>query len=350
MRQSASVVVLRAATVGGFLVLGTQLVISRQISLGQFVAAELVIVTVLLAVEKLMFAMSSVYDLLTSAEKAGHIADLTVDESGGLRLPVLNRGIALELRGVSYRYLNSHANALSALTLKIASGERVGITGDEGSGSTTLLRLFGGLLDDAEGVVLMDGEPLGALDKQAMREQTGQFLATSELFDGTVEENITMGRASIDRNMVLNAIADAGVTRDIESLPQGLTTSLGADAQRLPNRVALKLLFARAVAGNPRLLLIDDLFQNLSSEDRAQLIAVLADPARRWTLAVVSRDPAMLGAMDRVVALKHGRIAEVRSIAKGQSRNESDASRAPDESAPTATAMVSTMPALIEDQ
>jgi len=308
-RQSASVVVLRALTVGGFLVLGTQLVISRQISLGQFVAAELVIVTVLLAVEKLMFAMSSVYDLLTSAEKAGYVADLTIDGNGNLQLPDINQGVAVELRGVTYRYLSSHSNALSAVTLAIASGERLGISGFEGSGSTTLLRLLGGLLDDADGVILMDGVPLGALDKLALREQTGQFLTSSGLFDGTVEENITMGRASIDRSMVLRAIADAGLARDVESLPQGVATVLGADAQRLPNRVVLKLLFARAIAGNPRLLLIDDLFQNLSAEDRAQLTSVLVDPARNWTLAVVSRDAMILSAMDRVITLAHGRIA-----------------------------------------
>ncbi|MEO7996157.1 MAG: ABC transporter ATP-binding protein [Gemmatimonadaceae bacterium] len=323
-RQSASVVVLRALTVGSFLVLGTQLVVSRQISLGQFVAAELVIVTVLLAVEKLMFAMSSVYDLLTSAEKAGHIADLTTDESGVQRLPELDRGISVELRDVTYRYLNSHANALSGMTLSIASGERLGINGVEGSGSTTLLRLFGGLLDDAEGVVLMDAVPLGALDTLALREQTGQFLATSELFDGTVEENITMGRPSINSAMVRQAIADAGLTRDIESLPQGILTPLGADAQRLPNRVALKLLFARAIASNPRLLLIDDLFQNLSAEDRTQLTTVLVDSARRWTLAVVSRDPAMLDAMDRVVTLKHGQIAHDQRVVRTASATESE--------------------------
>ncbi|MEO7363625.1 MAG: ABC transporter ATP-binding protein, partial [Gemmatimonadaceae bacterium] len=344
-RQFGSVVVLRAVTVGSFLVLGTQLVISRQISLGQFVAAELVIVTVLLAVEKLMFAMSSVYDLLTSAEKAGHIADLTIDENGELPLPEFPQGIAAQLRGVTYRYLNSHTNALSGMTLEIASGERLGISGDEGSGSTTLLRLLGGLLDDAEGVILMDGVPLRALDKQALREQTGQFLATAEVFDGTVEENITMGRASISRAMVLQAIADVGLARDIESLPQGLITQLGGDAQRLPNRVALKLLFARAIAGNPRLLLIDDLFQNLSVDDRAQLTAVLVDRTRQWTLAVVSRDPAMLAAMNRVVTLKHGQITQDRRVSKRPSVLETEPS-SPAEPEPRAPSL----PLLAEDE
>ena len=155
----------------------------------------------------------------------------------------------------------------------------------------------------------MDGVPLGALDILALREQTGQFLATSELFDGTVEENITVGRANIDGSMVLRAIADAGLTRDIESLPLGVATVLETDAQRLPNRVILKLLFARALAGNPRLLIIDDHFQNLSAADRAHLTAVLVDPARRWTLAVVSRDASMLNAMDRVITLANGRIS-----------------------------------------
>lgn len=324
-QQSSTVVALRAVTVGSFLALGTQLVISRQITLGQFVAAELVIVTVLLSVEKLMFAMSSVYDLLTAVEKAGHINDLTIDQNGEVQLSDRAEGIAVELREVTYRYINSHANALSALTLKIAAGERVGIRGTEGSGSSTLLRLFGGLLEDAEGVVLMDGMPLGALDKIVLREQTGQFLATSELFDGTVEENISLGRAHIDRATVLRAIDDAALTRDVESLPEGLLTPLGADAQRLPNRVVLKILFARAIAGNPRLLLIDDLFQNLSDEDRSHLTGVLVDPSRRWTLAVVSRDPEMLSAMGRVITLTHGEITDD----TGQPAAPADAARVP---------------------
>ena len=307
-QQASTVVVLRALTVGSFLILGTRLVLGRQITLGQFVAAELVIVTVLLAVEKLMLAVSAVYDLLTSAEKAGHIADFAVDTSGTLVLPAGNEGVTIELRSVTYRYAQSGTNALTDLSFKIDSGERLGINGFEGSGSSTLLRLLGGLLSDPEGVMLIDGTPLAALDIPALRELTGQFLATSELFEGTVEENITVGRSYIDRDMVQRAINEAGLTRDIEALPQGIITPLGLDTQRLPNRVALKLLFARAIVGNPRLLIIDDHFQNLSADDRAQLIDVMVDRRRTWTVAIASRDSAVLNAMDRVLTLANGEI------------------------------------------
>lgn len=307
-QQASTVVVLRALTVGSFLILGTRLVLGRQITLGQFVAAELVIVTVLLAVEKLMLAVSAVYDLLTSAEKAGHIADFAVDTSGTLVLPAGNEGVTIELRSVTYRYAQSGTNALNDLSFKIGSGERLGINGFEGSGSSTLLRLLGGLLSDPEGVMLIDGTPLAALDIPALRELTGQFLATSELFEGTVEENITVGRSYIDRDMVQRAINEAGLTRDIEALPQGIITPLGLDTQRLPNRVALKLLFARAIVGNPRLLIIDDHFQNLSADDRAQLIDVMVDRRRTWTVAIASRDSAVLNAMDRVLTLANGEI------------------------------------------
>lgn len=307
-QQASTVVVLRALTVGSFLILGTRLVLGRQITLGQFVAAELVIVTVLLAVEKLMLAVSAVYDLLTSAEKAGHIADFAVDTSGTLVLPAGNEGVTIELRSVTYRYAQSGTNALTDLSFKIDSGERLGINGFEGSGSSTLLRLLGGLLSDPEGVMLIDGTPLAALDIPALRALTGQFLATSELFEGTVEENITVGRSYIDRDMVQRAITEAGLTRDIQALPQGIITPLGLDAQRLPNRVALKLLFARAIVGNPRLLIIDDHFQNLSADDRAQLIDVMVDRRRTWTVAIASRDSAVLNAMDRVLTLANGEI------------------------------------------
>ncbi|MGV3707560.1 MAG: peptidase domain-containing ABC transporter [Gemmatimonas sp.] len=315
-RQAASVVALRALTVGVFLILGTRLVLDRQITLGQFVAAELVIVTVMLGVEKLMLTVSSVFDLLTSAEKASHIKEFEVDPSGALLLPNTLEGLRVELRGATYRYPHSSHYALRGVDFVVESGERVGINGYEGSGSTTLLRLLGGLLPNAEGVVLMDGTPIAALDISALHEQVGQFLATDELFEGTIEENITVGRAHIDRDMVMRAVQAAGLERDVESLPQGIVTPLGSKLQRLPNKVAIKVLFARAIVGNPRLLIIDDLFRNLSGEDRSRLTEVLVDPERTWTVVVVSREAAVLNSMDRVVTLANGEvIRETRDIA-----------------------------------
>ena len=309
-QQTVTIVIFRTIIIGGFLILGSQLVIDRQISLGQFVASELVIVTVLVGVEKLILSMSTIYDILTSAEKAGHVSDLPLEAVGGSALPVSLRGMAVDVRAVSYRYAPGASNVLSNVSLRVAPGERVAITGYEGAGRTTLLRLVAGVLSDYDGVLLFDGQPGRILDRNRLREQMGQYLSATDLFDGTVEENISVGRPGIGLPEVQAAIDAVGLTTDIESLPQGVQTIIVQGGQRLPHGVAIKLLFAQAIAGAPRLLVIDDLFQNLQGDDRQRLVMLLTDSARPWTVVVVSHDLHLLSFMDRVIVLDEGTIRQ----------------------------------------
>ncbi len=308
MQQTIAIVVFRTVIVGGFLVLGSQLVIDRQISLGQFVASELIIVTVLAGVEKLILSMSTIYDILTSAEKAGHVSDLPLDDVGGNALTPTTAGMSVELRDVSYRYQPGARAVLREATANVRAGERVGITGYEGAGRTTLLKMMAGLLGDFEGTLLFDGRPLRTLDRAVLREQIGQYMSATDLFDGTILENVSVGRSGIDTDAVRRAIDDVGLTREIENLPKGLDTALTHGGRRLTHDTAIKLLFAQAIAGSPRLLVVEDLFQNLQGDDRQRLIALLADRTRPTTVIAVSHDPALLETMDRVIVLEDGSI------------------------------------------
>lgn len=122
MQQTIAIVLFRTIIVGGFLVLGSQLVIDRQISLGQFVASEFIIVTVLVGVEKLILSMSTIYDILTAAEKAGHVSDLPLDDVGGTALPASAQGVGLTLRDVAYRYQPGAPAVLRGVSTTIRAG------------------------------------------------------------------------------------------------------------------------------------------------------------------------------------------------------------------------------------
>lgn len=308
MQQTVAIVLFRTIIIGGFLVLGTQLVIDRQISLGQFVASELIIVTVLTGVEKLILSMSTIYDILTSAEKVGYVSDLPLDDMGGSTLPVGHSGMSLELRGVSYRYHPGARNVLCDLTTRVEAGERLAITGYEGAGRTTLLKLMSGLLGDFEGTLLFDGHPVRTLDRSVLRERVGQYLSATNLFDGTIMENVAVGRLGIDAPAVRRAIADVGLTREIEEMPNGLDSQITHGGRRMSHNTAIKLLFAQAIAGTPRLLVVDDLFQNLQGDDRRRLIDVLVDRTRATTVIAASHDPVLLSRMDRVIVFEQGAI------------------------------------------
>jgi ABC-type bacteriocin/lantibiotic exporter with double-glycine peptidase domain len=307
IQQTTAMVVFRTLILGGLLILGTMLVVNRQISLGQFVAAEIVVVTVLAGVEKLVLSLSVIYDMLTSVEKAGLVADLPLDKAGSVELPDRAEGLAVEARDVRYRYRGG-SEAVRGVSLRIAPGERVALTGYRGAGRSTLLRLLGGLLENYEGTLLFDGRNVRELDVEQLRGRIGQVLSLTDLFDGTVQENVSVGRPGVDEAAVVEALRRVGILEEVQAMPLGLKTVLSHGGRSLPSHLATKLLLAQGFAGQPRLILFDDVFTNLPYSDRERLLAVLSDRSQPWTVLAVSHDPELLERFDRVLVLEDGRV------------------------------------------
>ncbi len=308
--QSMSLIVFKTLLTGALLILGTTLVVGRSLTLGQFVAAELVIVTVLAGVEKLIRSLASVYDVLTSVDKVGHVMDLPVEEILGLQLPAQHGGLAIEARGLSFTYPDQTTPTLADINLDIRPGERIAITGVDGSGQTTLLRMLGALHDGYAGTLTYDGVTLRSMNRAALREQIGQVLATTDLFDGTIEDNISVGRRFVDRAAVLKALRDVGVDELVQGMPQGIRTTITNGGSNLSSAIASKLLVAQGIVGQPRLLLLDDFFQNLDDAYRTRLIRLLMDRAMHSTVVAVSHDPEFLAACDLILIMEDGRIKE----------------------------------------
>ena len=306
--QSMSMIVFKTLLTGALLILGTTLVVDRSLTLGQFVAAELVIVTVLAGVEKLIRSLATIYDVLTSVDKVGHVMDLPVEEIHGLQLPESQGGLAIVARGLTFTYPDQHSPTLADIELDIRPGDRIAITGVDGSGQTTLLRVLGALHDGFEGTLTYDGVTLRSMNRAALREQIGQVLSTTDLFDGTIEDNISVGRRFVDRAAVLKALRDVDVDDVVQSLPDGIRSTITNGGANLSAAVASKLLVAQGIVGKPRLLLLDDFFQNLDDVYRARLIALLTDRSTPYTVVAVSHDPEFLAACDQIIVMEGGRI------------------------------------------
>ena len=319
VKQTIALIGFKTFITAATLILGATLVQTNRLLLGQFVGAEVVIVTVLVGVEKLITSLATVYDVLTSVDKAGHVADLPLEPRGGLA-PVHDPalGIAIETRELRFRYPASPTPAVDGVSLRVAPGERVAIMGVDGSGQSTLLKLLGGLMDDYDGTIRFDGITLRDLDRPALRARVGQMLSWTDLFDGSIEENIAVGRAHITPADVREAIEALDLTNEIQQLPQGMQTELTNGGRSLPAHLLNRLLIAQGIAGNPRLVILDDFFQNLTAGMRSLIIDLLADRVRPWTVVAVSHDPQLLAAFDRVLVMQDGQVVRDGAFAELQ--------------------------------
>jgi ABC-type bacteriocin/lantibiotic exporter with double-glycine peptidase domain len=307
--QYIGFVLFKTIVTGALLVAGCLLVVGREINLGQFIASEIVIILIMGAVEKIILKLDTVYDVLTSIDKISHVTGLPVDIKGGIVLPPSNKGMSIVIRNLDYRFTDRSSSTLDGLNLEVAAGERMCIAGSNGSGKTSLLNVMLGLLNSWSGTINYDGIPLRNLDKDALLARTGDYVTQENLFDGTLMENLTLGKSDISVTDVADAIRCVGLEDYVNSLPEGFTTKIVSGGSRVPGSVAKRILLARAIIGNPRLLLLDDLLLGVERQLKQRIIEHLVDKRRDWTVIVVSNDPVVMKQCSRIVLLESGKVA-----------------------------------------
>ncbi|MBI3234299.1 MAG: ATP-binding cassette domain-containing protein, partial [Bacteroidetes bacterium] len=194
--QFKTLVLFKVIITTTMLVVGTYLLLSQQLNIGEFIAAEIVILTVIGAVEKLIGNLDSVYDIATGIEKLTSFTELPIEKKGTLKVEEDKNGFELEIKNLSFEY-HPGKKILNDLNINIESNSKVVISGDEGAGKTTLLKILSGNYSDFEGLFLINKIPLANYDLDDLRSYIGKFLNQQELFSGTVLENITMGNKKI---------------------------------------------------------------------------------------------------------------------------------------------------------
>ncbi len=289
---------------------GGWLVITRQLTLGQLVAAELIVAVIGSSFSKVGKQAETVYDTLASLEKLGKLVDLPLERLGGEE-PVGDACATLRLRKVRAPGDGMQVS-LDTGDVTIHPGEKIAITGDTGSGKSLLLDAVFGLIEPTEGTIELDGVDLRQLHLGRLREHIG-LVRDPELIEGTVLENIRLDNPSLGVEEIARVLAKVELDEVIAALPAGLDTKLVPGGAPLSRSQARRLALARIMCGDPRLLLLDGSLDGLGLSDR-QLSHVLdelfADDAC-WSLLVVSDDPRVLERCHRELRLDHGRLQEV---------------------------------------
>ncbi|MFZ5972304.1 MAG: peptidase domain-containing ABC transporter [Bacteroidota bacterium] len=308
--QFSYIVVFKTLITAALLILGTVLVIDRQITLGQFVASEVIIILILNSVEKFITYMDVIYDMLTAVDKIAHVTDLPLEKVGGIDLPkaVAHMPFSVQMRDVSFQYANNTRKTLQKINLNIEAGERVCISGPGNSGKTSLTQLISGLQPSFEGSITISKFSLRDLDLTNLRDRIAKNISAGDIFDGTLLDNITLGKTTITPEAVVDALEKVGLTNWVNQLPDGLNSRLISGGKGLSSTHIQKLVLARCLAKGPSMLILNEFFAPLSRTDKLKLLEMLTRRDNKFTLIAVSNDPLVMAACDRVVLMKEGGV------------------------------------------
>ncbi|MEZ4936013.1 MAG: ATP-binding cassette domain-containing protein [Crocinitomicaceae bacterium] len=310
VRQYYLLIIFNVIVAAGLLALGGILVMEQLMNIGQFIAAEIIILLIMNSVEKLIVSLETIYDVLTSVEKIAQVTDLEIENEDGIDLKeeCSECGLELRLENMSFNYPGNEKQALKNIDLKIGAGEKIVIAGENGSGKSTLLQLIGSLYTPTEGMLFYNNVSQSSLDLCSVHTVIGDSISQEELFEGTIVENITIGRPDATMENVKWAIEKLGLSDYVSHLPKGYETVLDPTGRKMPRSISQKLLLARSIVIKPKLLLLEDAFEHFEIEERQRIVDFLTAKENSWTMVAVSSDPYLSSKVDRVLIMKQGKI------------------------------------------
>lgn len=305
--QFIQMVGFKVLVTGGLLVIGGLLVLNQQMNIGQFVAAEIIILLVIASVEKLITGLETFYDVLTSLEKIGQVVDKEIEMQEGIDPFETSQPLHIELDQVGYSTPNG-LKILENISFSIDTKERILLEGASGSGKSTLLKLLSGIKFPSTGSLYVNHTSIMGVWPNKYRSRIGQVLPEQQPFEGTLLENITFGDTSISRERVNDVLEKIGLLSFAKKQPNGLQTIIYPEGQQIPNTIAKRIVIARAIVHNPELLLLKDPLENFEQEDAQQIIEYLTDTSHPWAIVVSSRNPLWRKHCAKFIKLNNGTL------------------------------------------
>jgi ABC-type bacteriocin/lantibiotic exporter with double-glycine peptidase domain len=306
-----SIMLFKVIIAASFLLLGGFLVLNQIMNIGQFVAAEIIVILLLSSVEKLIYSMDANYEVLTALEKLGSVTDLPLENEGDFDLPDNGKeGIELWVKDLEFSFDDFPQMILRRLSFDVAPGERVLMTGTNGSGKNILLQLLTGMYTHYNGSIRLNGLEIRNLNLEKLRRQIGDSMAKESIFYGTLLENITLGEP-IPMEDVLKIMRMTHLDRFTENLQNGLMTMLFPEGKKLPRSTKAKIVLARALLCKPKLILLDENMNRIRPDERKDILKQILDKSNPWTVIAISNNVKMAPYFDRIMYIENGqKLAE----------------------------------------
>ncbi len=294
----------------GLLIIGGFLVLEQRMNIGQFVAAEIIILLVISSVEKLILSLESLYDVLTSIEKIGQIVDKPIEAQNG-EIIKENADLTIELQDLSYTMELRKEPILNGISFTINQKDRILVGGESGSGKSSLLQLISGLLLPSSGHIYVNNLSIESLYINEFRAKLGLSLSEETPFEGTIRENITFGNNSITDEIIYKTFEDLQLIDFLKQQPKGLNTIIKPEGMQIPYTISKKIVLARAIVKNPKILILENPLDQFHKDEAEKIITFLTDNSQPWSLIVISNNDNWKLNCNTHITLKNGTITNI---------------------------------------
>ncbi len=307
MRQYLGSVGWQAVAHSGLLATAGWLLSVGQLTLGQLVAAEVVVGGLLLSFDAVIKRMGHIYYFLTSLNELDFLFSLPKDHaSTALSVPLPDptiHGIRVTCKDLAVTHPGMPPN-FEHFNLEVTPGEKIGVYASTTAAKTALARILAGLEVPTSGIVCYNGVDLRYLDFQVINRCRG-FMIDSPLtlFEGTIEDNIVLGRSTIPYSDVQWALRFTELEEDIDALPEGLKTHIQDSGNMLAPTDIMRILIARAILARPKLLIFDGILHDMSPAMRDIILRRLCSKEEPWSVIFVSNDPNLTPYAERQIIL-----------------------------------------------
>jgi ATP-binding cassette, subfamily B, bacterial HlyB/CyaB len=292
---------------------GAYLVIHNQLTVGQLVAFNMLLGNIIHPFQRLIVLWNQLQEVVIAVERINDVLDTEPEEDllyqSRQNLPSIQGNIRFE--NVTFRYHpESDINILENLTFEIKSGQMVALVGRSGSGKTTISKLVVGLYPPTDGKVLIDGQDITSLSLRSLRQQIGVVDQDTFLFGGTIRENISLGHPGLPLQEVIEAAKMAGADEFIKKLPMGYESQIGEGGGLLSGGQRQRIAIARALLGNPKLLVLDEATSHLDTESERIIQQNFSRILKGKTTLIIAHRLSTVRNADLILVLDRGVLIE----------------------------------------
>ncbi len=303
--QYKTLVVTKVAITMAMLAGGSYLLLEQQLNVGEFIAAEIVVLTVINAVEKLIINLDSVYDVVTGLEKLATVTENLSEQEGSITYDSANKGVGIDLIDFSFSFPNDK-QIFTDVNIHIPPGSLVGVYANGMSGKSTFLKILAGHFQQFSGSLLINKVPLKNYRLASLRKSVSLYLNEKDIFIGSVLENILVGRNYITTTEIMNVSVKTGLSGFLNALPDGFETQVAPNGKNLPNQYIKRICLIRSLLNHPDLILMEDPWESLTSSEKKNMIEYFGSRENQATVVIATQDADFLKRCDYHIVLSNG--------------------------------------------